>query len=75
MLGFLILALPQHHGETVDPALLAIIKETLDHLFDLGPWTIVVILGSLITVLPLVLVGFYLWQQRRVGPERHEIPS
>ena len=75
MLGFLILALPQHHGDAVDPALLEIIKATLDHIFDLGPWTIVVLLGSVITVLPLILVGFYLWQQRRTGPEQHEIPS
>ena len=72
MLGFLLLALPQHHGEAVDPALLEIIKQTLDHIFDLGPWTIVVFLGAFVTMLPLGLVGFYLWQQRRTGPEQPE---
>ena len=55
----------QHHGETADPALLEWIKLTLDHLLRLGPWTVVIFLGVFIALLPLGLVGFYLWQQRK----------
>jgi len=63
------LSLFQHHGETADPALLEWIKGTLDHLLNLGPWTVVLLLGALIALIPVGLVGFYLWQQRRTRPE------
>ncbi len=66
-----ILTVSAHHGET-DPTLLAWIKELLDQLIGLGPWTVVVMIGLLILAMPVGLVAFYLIQQRRsVSNTRH----
>lgn len=62
------LGVARHHGEAADPTLLEWIKGTLDHLLRLGPWTVVLLLGAFIALLPLGLVGFYIWQQRSIGP-------
>ncbi|MFQ6027440.1 MAG: hypothetical protein ACE5Q6_08105 [Dehalococcoidia bacterium] len=67
-----ILSASRHHGESADPALLEWIKGTLDHMLNLGPWTVVVFLGLFIALLPLGLVGFYLWQQRRTDLDQRE---
>ena len=55
MFGQILGAIAAHHGEAADPILLAWIKEALDSLLGIGPWTVVVFLGLLIAVLPLVL--------------------
>ncbi len=60
-----ILSVARHHGEAADPVLLEWIKATLDQILNLGPWTLVALLGSLILLMPLGLVVFYLFQQRR----------
>ena len=59
-----LLALPLHHDEPADPTLLEWAKGLLDHLFGVGPWLMVVLLGGFILLLPAALVTFY-WMQRR----------
>ncbi len=54
-----------HHSEAVDPDLLEWIKDRLDHIFNLGPWTAVAALALIILLIPLSIVIFYLIQQRR----------
>ncbi len=53
------------HDGTADPTLLGWIKDQLDHLLGLGPWTVVALLGLLLLVMPLSLVALYLAQRRR----------
>jgi hypothetical protein len=60
----ILLSVASHHGEA-DPALLEWIKGVLDHLIGLGPWIVVILLGSLILMIPLGVIGFYLAQQRQ----------
>jgi len=54
-----------HHGEAADPDLLEWIKDRLDHVLDLGPWTAVAVLAVIILMIPLSIIIFYLVQQRR----------
>ncbi len=54
-----------HHSEPADPDLLEWIKGFLDHLFHLGPWTIVAVLALLIIFMPVAIITVYLVQQRR----------
>ncbi len=58
-----------HQGDA-DPTLLGWIKDQLDHLLGLGPWTMVALLGLLLLLLPVSLVAFYLAQRRRTGSLR-----
>jgi hypothetical protein len=53
-----------------DLNLLRWIKDQLDHLLGLGPWTVVTLLGLLLLLLPVSLVAFYLVQKRRAAPVR-----
>ena len=64
-----------HHSEPADPDLLEWIKGFLDHLFNLGPWTIVVVLALLIVLMPLAIIGVYLVQQRRQSGTRTTKPE
>ena len=59
-----ILTMSAHHGEA-DPTLLAWIKDLLDQLIGLGPWTVVILIGVLILAMPAGLSAFYLIQRRR----------
>ena len=54
-----------HHGEAADPDLLEWIKDLLDYVFNLGPWTVVAVLALIIMLIPISIVVFYLLQQRR----------
>ena len=54
-----------HHGEAADPDLLKWIKDRLDHIFNLGPWTAVAVLAVIIVLIPLSIIVIYLIQQRR----------
>jgi hypothetical protein len=65
MFWTLLLSLAGHHGEPADPDLLDWIKSQLDHLLNLGPWTIVGVLAVLIVAIPMSVVVFYGIQQRR----------
>ena len=59
------LSIAAHHSEPADPDLLEWIKDFIDNLFQLGPWTIVAILALLILLIPVGIVAVYLFQQRR----------
>ena len=61
----IVMSVAGHHGEAADPDLLEWIKGFLDHAFDLGPWTVVAVLGLLIVSIPVGISAFYLLQQRR----------
>ena len=64
-----------HHSEPADPDLLEWIKGLLDHIFNFGPWTIVVVLALLIVLMPLAIIGVYLLQQRRQSGARTNLPK
>ena len=65
----ILLSLALHHGEAADPELLIWIKQRLDLLLGLGPWTIVALVAMLIVAFPVALVLFYVVQNRRPGNE------
>ena len=69
----------RHHSEPADPDLLEWIKGFLDHLFHLGPWTIVAVLALVILLMPVAIITVYLVQQRRQsgantsGPKQKDV--
>ena len=65
MLWPIIWSIAAHHSEAVDPDLIDWLKERLDHLLGLGPWTVVAGLSILIFLIPASIIGMYLMQQRR----------
>ena len=65
MLWAAIWSVARHHGEPADPDLVRWIKNLIDSLVDLGPWTIVIGLGLLILMIPVAISAVYLMQQRR----------
>ena len=64
MLWATLLSVAFYHGEVAAPTLLEWIKTRLDDLLNLGPWTVVIILGIVIAAIPVGAVVFYLLQQR-----------
>ena len=64
-----------HHSEPADPDLLEWIKGLLDHIFNFGPWTIVIVLALLIALIPVAIMGVYLVQQRRQPGNRTTTPE
>ena len=64
-----------HQGEGADPRLLEWIKHTLDQLLDLGPWTVVVVVGLVLVCMPLAVVVIYLTQRRRLSPGLDDSPG
>ena len=65
MLWTIIWSIAAHHSEAVDPDLITWLKDRLDHLLGLGPWTVVAGLSILILLIPASIIGLYLMQQRR----------
>ncbi len=65
----ILLSVAAHHGDAADPELLVWIKQRLDLLLGLGPWTIVALVALLLVAFPTVLVLFYVLQNRRPGSE------
>ncbi len=61
-----VLGLAAHHDDIVDPDFLAWLKARLDHLITLDPWVLVAILTVVVLSIPAAIVGFYIYQQRRV---------
>ena len=67
MLWSIFWSVAAHHSEAVDPDLIDWLKARLDHLLNLGPWTVVAILAVVILLIPTSIIAFYLWQQRRAS--------
>ena len=65
MLPIWLWSIATHHSEAVDPELLEWIKDRLDHIFNLGPWTAVAALALIILLIPFSIIIFYVIQQRR----------
>ena len=64
-----------HHSEAVDPDLLKWIKDRLDHILNLGPWTVVAVLALIILLIPLSIIIFYFIQQRRYATAKQTLPE
>ena len=64
-----------HHGEAADPDLLEWIKDRLDHVLNLGPWTAVPALALIIVLIPLSIIVIYLIQQRRHPTSTPDLPE
>ena len=62
-----LLTLAAHHDEIVDPDFLAWLKSQLDHLVTFEPWVLVIVLTLVVLAIPAGIVGFYLYQQRRMN--------
>ena len=60
-----LLAALKHQGGAADPALLEWVKDTLDHLLGLGPWSVIISLGLIIVLVPLIIMLFYTLQLRK----------
>ncbi len=65
MLWPIIWSIAAHQGDAVDPDLVDWLKDRLDHLLGLGPWTVVAGLSILILLIPASIIGLYIMQQRR----------
>ena len=65
-LPYLLLSAAGHHDEIPDAAFLEWIKAQLDHFITLEPWVVVVILGAIVLAIPVAIIGFYLYHERRV---------
>ena len=65
MLPMWLWSIATHHSEAVDPELLEWIKDRLDHILNLGPWTAVAALALIILLIPFSIIIFYVIQQRR----------
>ena len=75
MLPMWLWSVATHHGEAVDPDLLEWIKDRLDHIFNLGPWTAVAVLALIILLIPLSIIILYLIQQRRQATAQPTLPE
>ena len=62
---FPLLSMAGHHDEIPDAAFLEWIKAQLDHFITLEPWAMVAVLGVIVLAIPVAIIGFYLYQQRR----------
>ncbi len=65
----ILLSLALHHGDAADPDLLVWIKDLLDQILGLGPWTIVVFVSLFLVAFPVALILFYVLQNRRPESE------
>ena len=54
-----------HHDEIADPDFLEWLQIQLNHLIQWGPWPVILAVGALTIALPVAIIAFYLYQQRR----------
>ena len=66
------LSVPGHHGEAVDPGLLAWIKQLLDQVLGSAEWVVIAIVGLALAAFPGGLVLFYITQLRRDRPDAYQ---
>jgi hypothetical protein len=53
-----------HHEAPGDPTLFEWIKERIDHLVDLDPFVWVIFFGSLVLIIPVLIIFTYAIQRR-----------
>lgn len=58
-------SLTAHHDEIADPDFLEWLQIQLNHLIQWGPWPVILVVGALTIALPVAIIAFYLYQQRR----------
>ena len=58
-------SLAAHHDEIADPDFLEWLQIQLNHLIQWGPWPVILAVGALTIALPVAIIAFYLYQQRR----------
>ena len=58
-------SLALHHDEIADPDFLEWLQIQLNHLIQWGPWPVILTVGALTIALPIAIIAFYLYQQRR----------
>ena len=56
-----------HQGDAADPELIHWLKDQMDEILGLDPWTMVAAMGGIVVAIPLGIVLFYYYQQRRGG--------
>ena len=61
-----------HQGDAADPELIHWLKDQMDAILGLPPWAVVAMMGGIVMLIPVVVVGVYLVQQRRLGGVREE---
>ena len=59
-----------HHSESADPTLVRWIRDTIDHIFGVGPSVIVVVLGVAIIVFPVAV--YWLASRGRKATRRQD---
>ena len=56
-----------HQGDAADPELIHWLKDQMDEILGLGPWTMVIITSGIVIAIPVAIGLFYFYQQRRHG--------
>ena len=56
-----------HQGDAADPELIHWLKDRMDEILGLGPWTMVAAMGAIVIAIPLAIGLVYYYQHRRGG--------
>ena len=56
-----------HQGDATDPELIHWLKERMDEIFGVGPWAMVGATAAIVVAIPVAIMLFYFYQQRRGG--------
>lgn len=56
-----------HQGDAADAELIHWLKDRMDEILGLGPWTMVGAMGAIVIAIPLAIGLFYYYQHRRGG--------
>ncbi len=57
-----------HQGDAADPELIHWLKDRMDEIFGVGPWTMVGATAGIVIAIPAAIGLLYLYQQRQGGP-------
>ena len=56
-----------HQGDAADPELIHWLKDRMDEILGVGPWTMVAATAAIVVAIPAAIGLFYIYQQRRSG--------
>ena len=56
-----------HQGDAADPELIHWLKDRMDEILGVGPWTMVAATSAIVIAIPAAIGLFYFYQQRRSG--------